>query len=42
MQTAIALLSGEAELCALVNGAAQSYGIMAMFADFGLEVSCTV
>ena len=42
MQTAIALLSGEAELCALVNGAAQSYGIMAMLADFGLEVSCAV
>ena len=41
-QTVLALSSGEAELYALVKGAAQSFGIMAMFADFGLEVSCTV
>ena len=41
-QTVLALSSGEAEFYALVKGAAQSFGIMAMFADFGLEVSCTV
>ena len=38
-QTVFALSSGEAELYALVKGAAQSLGIVAMFTDFGLEVS---
>ena len=41
-QTALALSSGEAELYALVKGAAQSFGIMSMFADFGIAVNCTV
>ena len=41
-QTVLALSNGEAELYALVKGAARSFGIMAMFADFGLEVSCAV
>ncbi len=41
-QQVIAMPSGEAELYALVKRAAQSYGIMAMLADFGLAVSTTV
>ena len=41
-QSVIALSSGEAELYALVKGAAQSYGIMAMLFDFGHEIGCTV
>ena len=41
-QAVIALSSGEAELYSLVKGAAQSYGIMAMLADFGLKTGCTV
>ena len=41
-QTIIALLSGGAELYAFGKGAAQTYGIMAMLADLGLEVKCTV
>ena len=41
-QIVFALSSGEAELYALVKGAAQSFGIMARFADFELEDSCTV
>ena len=38
-QQIIALSSGEAELYALVKAAAQTKGIMAMLADFGISVS---
>ena len=41
-QTVIALSSGEAELYALVKGAAQSFGIMEMLADFDIKANCTV
>ena len=41
-QQTIALSSGEAELYALVKGAAQSHGIASMLWDFGIEVGCTV
>ena len=41
-QQVIALSSGEAELYALVKGAAQSYGIMSMLMDFNVKVDCTV
>jgi hypothetical protein len=37
-QSVIALSSGEAELYALVKGAAQTLGIMAMAQDFGIEL----
>ena len=38
-QSVIALSSGEAELYALVKGAAQTLGIMAMAQDFGIEIN---
>ena len=40
-QHVIALSRGEAELYALVKGAAQSHGLAAMLDDFGFQVSCT-
>jgi hypothetical protein len=41
-QPVIALSSGEAELYALVKGAAQSKGLLSMLADFGAEVTAKV
>ena len=38
----IAPSSAEAKLYAMAKGAAQSYGIMAMLADFGHVIGCTV
>ena len=41
-QQVIALSSGEAELYAMVKGASQSYGVMAMLHDYGIRAECTV
>ena len=41
-QSVISLSSGEAELYALVKGAAQTYGVVSMLADFGFQVGATV
>ena len=41
-QKTIALSSGEAELYALVKGAAQSKGLMSLMLDFGRELTATV
>ena len=41
-QHCVALSSGEAELYALVRGAAQSKGLMSMLKDFGMNVCTTV
>ena len=38
-QQIVALSSGEAELYAILKGAAQTKGMMAMFMDFGMQVS---
>ena len=41
-QQTVALSSGEAELYALLKAAAQTKGLMAIFADFGIKVEGTV
>ena len=41
-QNTIALSSGEAELYALVKGAAAALGIQSLLADLGSQISCKV
>ena len=41
-QSVEALSSGEAELYALIKGAALSFGIISMLGDYSIKVGCTV